>query len=69
MPVHYPDNEMLKEAVWRDRQKISILVELTVCHKNVSYSERLRKCEWPTLKYRRIRGDMIETYKIITGII
>jgi len=21
----------------------------------------------PTLKYRRIRGDMIETYKIITG--
>ena len=22
----------------------------------------------PTLKYRRIRGDMIETYKIITGI-
>jgi len=36
--------EMLKEAVfrcvnvvsvWRDRQKISILVELTVCHKNV----------------------------------
>ena len=34
----------------------------------LSYSERLRKCELPTLKYRRIRGDMIETYKIITGI-
>jgi len=32
-----------------------------------SYNERLRKCELPTLKYRRIRGDMIETYKIITG--
>ena len=30
-----------------------------------SYSDRLRK---PTLKYSRIRGDMIETYKIITGI-
>jgi len=27
---------MLKEAVWRDRQKISILVELTVCQKNVA---------------------------------
>ena len=28
------------------------------------YSERLWKYELPTLKYRRIRGDMIETYKI-----
>jgi len=36
MPVHYPDNKMLKEAVWRDRQKISVLVELTVCQKNVA---------------------------------
>jgi len=27
---------MFKEAVWRDRQKISILVELTVCQKNVA---------------------------------
>jgi len=27
---------MLKEAVWRDRQKISIIVELTVCEKNVA---------------------------------
>jgi len=35
-PLHYRDNEMLKEAVWRDRQKISILVELSVCQKNVA---------------------------------
>jgi len=27
---------MPKEAVWRDRQKISILVELTGCQKNVA---------------------------------
>jgi len=27
---------MLKEAVWRERQKISILVELTVCQKHVA---------------------------------
>jgi len=27
---------MLKEAVWKDGQKISILVELTVCQKNVA---------------------------------
>jgi len=36
MPLRYPDDEMLKEAVWRDRQKISMLVELTVCQKNVA---------------------------------
>jgi len=35
-PVRYPDDEMLKEAVCRDRQKISILVELTVCQRNVA---------------------------------
>ena len=39
--VRYPDNEALKVAVigvagLRDRQKISILVELTVCQKNVA---------------------------------
>jgi len=33
MPVRYPDDETLKEAVWRDRQKISLLVELTVARK------------------------------------
>jgi hypothetical protein len=33
--------------------------------KNLNYEERLRKLKLPTIKYRRIRGDMIETYKII----
>jgi len=27
---------MLKEAVWRDRQKISISVESIVCQKNIA---------------------------------
>jgi len=36
MPLSYRDDEMLKEAVWRERPKISILVELTVCQKNVA---------------------------------
>jgi len=35
-PVCYNDHEILKEAVWRDRQKISILVELIVWQKNVA---------------------------------
>ena len=34
--------------------------------KNMCYEERLRLLNLPTLKYRRLRGDMIEAYKIIT---
>jgi len=35
--------------------------------KHMNYSDRLNACKLPTLHYRRIRGDMIETYKIFTG--
>ena len=35
--------------------------------KNLTYEERLRKLGLPTLAYRRARGDMIETYKILSG--
>ena len=35
--------------------------------KGVSYSDRLIALQLPTLAYRRIRGDMIETYKIVHG--
>jgi hypothetical protein len=34
--------------------------------KDLSYEDRLRRLGLPTLKYRRIRGDMIELYKILT---
>jgi len=34
---------------------------------NKSYEERLRTLDLPTLKYRRLRGDMIETYKMLSG--
>jgi len=34
---------------------------------HLSYSECLRMCHMTTLHCRRIRGDMIETYKIVTG--
>ena len=34
--------------------------------KDLSYQERLRALDLPTLKYRRLWGDMIELYKIIT---
>jgi len=35
--------------------------------KRMNHIDRLKKCQLPTLHYRRIRGDMIETYKIVSG--
>src|SRR5579872_7451475 len=35
--------------------------------KKLSYDDRLRFLEIPTLKYRRTRGDMIEVFKISNG--
>jgi hypothetical protein len=36
--------------------------------KDKSYEERLRILQLPTLKYRRLRGDMIETFKILNKV-
>jgi len=36
--------------------------------RNLSYQERLITLKLPTLKFRRIRGDMIEVYKILSGV-
>ena len=36
--------------------------------KQLSYEERLRQLELPSLEHRRRRGDMLQTYKIINGI-
>lgn len=33
----------------------------------MTYESRLRKLKLPTLVYRRTRGDMIDTFKLITG--
>ena len=35
--------------------------------KNLTYSERLQKLKLPSLNFRRVRGDMIELYKILNG--
>ena len=35
--------------------------------KNLSYKERLQRLKLPTLVYRRMRGDLIEVYKTLTG--
>jgi len=36
--------------------------------KNHSYEDRLKVFNLPTLKYRRIRGDMIQVYNVIFGV-
>jgi len=43
--------------------------KLVISIKNLTYKHRLRlkRLKLPTLKYRRIRGDMIEVYKILTN--
>jgi len=41
--------------------------KLVITIKNLTYKDRLNRLKLPTLKYRRIRGDMIEAYKILTN--
>jgi len=36
--------------------------------KGLPYRQCLERLKLPTLKYHRIRGDMIEIYKMLTGI-
>jgi len=60
-PYHVQDIEALEKVQKRATKLISSL-------KHNSYEERLRILHLPTLKFRRIKGDMIEVYKILTGI-
>ena len=50
------------EAVQRRATKLLSIL------KNLTYKERLIKLNIPTLVFRRLRGDMIETFKITSEI-
>jgi len=41
--------------------------KLVISIKNLTYKDRLKRLKLPTHKYRCIRGDMIEVYKILTN--
>ena len=53
-----------KEIEYIQRRATKLIPTL----KTLTYEERLGKINLPTLVYRRARGDMIETYNILTGI-
>ena len=42
--------------------------KLIISFEKFPYKEHLRRLNLPTLKYRRVRGDMIEVFKIINNI-
>jgi len=41
--------------------------KLGVSVQNMNYQDRLKQLKLPTLKFRSIRGDIIEVYKIMTN--
>jgi len=41
--------------------------KLVITIKNLTCKDRLKRLKLPTFKYRRIRGDMIEVYMILTN--
>ena len=50
-------------------EKVQMRATRAFCqNRSLSYEDRLRSLKLPTLKFRRLRGDMIEIYKITHGI-
>ena len=41
-------------------------IKLVITIKHFKYKERLQKLKLTTLRFRRIRGEMIEVHKILT---
>ena len=63
--VWNPHHQYLIEKLEKVQKRATTLV---LSAKKLHYEGRLRQLPLPTLKYRRIRGDMIELYKIFAGI-
>src|SRR6218665_201985 len=60
-PYHKKDIECLEKVQRRATKLIRALAKVT-------YEERLQKLGIYTLERRRMRGDLIETYKILRGL-
>jgi len=58
-PYKKGDIEIIEKV--QERATTKLIISL----KKLSYVERLKQLQLPTLKYRRLRGDMIEVFKIV----
>jgi len=55
-----------REGLIKDLERVQMrATKLVSGLRKKSYKERLMKLKLPTWKYRRIRGDMIEVYKLL----
>ena len=63
-------------SVWNPHHKLQIMISEDVQRRSTkllpvlkerSYEERLHQPDLPTVVYRRARGDVVETYKLLTG--
>jgi len=57
-----------RQGLIKDLEKVQMrATKLVLTVKHLTYKERLVQLKLPTLKYRRLRGNMIEVLKILTG--
>jgi len=55
-------------GLMKDLEKVQThATKLVISIKNLTYKDKLKRLKLSTHKYRRIRGDMIEVYKISTN--
>jgi len=62
--VWSPYRQMNIEKIERVQMRATRMVQQL---NNSSYEARLRRLNLPTLKYRRLRGDMIQVHNIVSG--
>ena len=63
--VWSPHHEYLIEKLEKVQKGATKLI---ISIKYLKYEERLHYLKLPTLKFRRVRGDMIEVYKFFNNI-
>jgi len=59
-----PHHKLLIEKLEKVQK---MATKLVIAVKTLKYEERLKYLNLPTLKYRRLRRDMIDAYEIFTG--
>ena len=63
-PIWSPHDDNLKEQIENVQRRATKLIP-AISH--LDYPDRLKALKMPTLAYRRVRGDMIQVYKLLNG--